>query len=163
MMSLSKLIAAKTAKPYSQPVKVTVVEVGRSSSYKTDKGEDKQITVVGACDREHAIKLNVYDPAKVALMKEGGCVMLMNYIFKQEPDRAIVITNKTKVMQTSPMLDLNEDIRQKARELANPAPARLVGCKSAKLSPIKSLVSVQGKVISVSFIYNLLFLLAIIA
>jgi hypothetical protein len=86
MMSLSKLIAAKIAKPNSQPVKVTVVEVGRCNKYKTEKGKDKEITVVEACDREHAIKLNVYNPVKVALLKEGGCVMLLNYIFKQEPD-----------------------------------------------------------------------------
>lgn len=46
MMSLSKQIAAKTAKPYSQPVKVTVVEVGKCNKYKTEKGEDKEVTMV---------------------------------------------------------------------------------------------------------------------
>uniref|UniRef100_A0A8W8I735 Uncharacterized protein n=1 Tax=Magallana gigas TaxID=29159 RepID=A0A8W8I735_MAGGI len=41
-----------------------------------------------------------------------------------------------------------EDVKLTAKAIANPAPAKIITIHDAKKSPIKSLVSIKGRVIS---------------
>ena len=150
MMTLTKLKAGKSAKPYTEPVKVQVCGVGSASNYTTDKGEDKQTVLVGVADKDTVMKVVVYDDNKLVSMTVGNAVMLTNYIFKTTPEPMIIITAKSKVMRTA-SITVKDELREEAARIANPPPAATVPLSQVKLSPVKSLVSVKGKIVSVSF------------
>ena len=77
----------------------------------------------------------------------------MNYIFKNEGEPAVVITKNTKVLKTGTM-EVPQDILEKGKRIANTPPVVTRPIKAVKTSPIKSLVSVKGKVVSVSIQFN---------
>ena len=149
MMTLSKLLSTKGSKPFTTPVKVKIGGIGKTSKYVTDKGDNKEITTVGFCDKTSAMKGVVYYQTKIIPYKEGSTVMLLNYVFKADPSPTIIITTKTKVMKTSD-LEVPDEYWAKAALIANPPPAECLTLKKVKLSPIKSMVSLKGKVVSVS-------------
>ena len=75
--------------------------------------------------------------------------MLLNYVYKYSPPM-IIITSKTKLMQTKE-IEVPESWKTEAALIANPPPAETIPLRQAKTSPVKTLVSVKGKVISVSY------------
>ena len=79
----------------------------------------------------------------------------MNYIFKTEPSEGIVITKNSKVMKTA-SVEVSASLQTEAELIANPPQAKTLPIKQVKGSPVKSLVTVKGTVISVS-IYHYIF------
>ena len=88
----------------------------------------------------------------LSVCRVGSAIMILHYIYKSDPCPTIVITNKTKVMMTS-CLEVEDMFQNEAERIANPPPPECLPIKLAKTSPIKSLISVKGKVVSVSITY----------
>lgn len=153
MLTVTKLKNNKGSKPYSVPIKVRVCAIGTRQKYQTDSGEKKDYAIVGLGDTTDVIKGVVYDSSKLSTgtLQENSSVILMNYIFKNETEPAIVITKNTKVMKTA-QVNVPNSLVERAVAIANPPPAATMALKNVKTSPIKTLVSVKGRIISVSFI-----------
>lgn len=149
MFSIKKLKASKP-KPYSNPLKVKVIGVGDKSTYTTADGKEKKLVPLGVADKEDSIKVSLYEVDKLQLLKAGECVVLSNYVYRVDPHPTIVVTAVTRVMKTSSFA-VPEDVETTAKAIANPAPAKIITIQDAKRSPIKSLVSIKGRVISVCF------------
>lgn len=146
MLTVTKLKGNKGAKPYSLPLKLKVCAIGTSQKYVTD-GEKKEYTVVGLADTTDAIKGMVYDSSKLNNMQASATIILMNYIFKNENEGTVVITKTTKVLKTAQM-DVPEHLIEKGAAIANPPPAATLALRDVKRSPVKTLVSVKGRIIS---------------
>lgn len=149
MLTVAKLKDSKGGKPYAQPLKVKVCAVGSIQKYQVDSGEKKECVTIGLGD---AIKGTVYDTTKLKTLSANSTVIGMNYIFKNEgePD---VITKNTKVMKTGTM-EVPLDVLEKGERIENPPPAVTRPIKPVKTSPVKSLVSVKGRVVPVSIHFN---------
>lgn len=93
--------------------------------------------------------MQVYDRTKETTLQKENTVILMNYIFKTEPSESIIITKNSKVMNTS-NFEVGQELLDRAELIANPPPAVTIPIKKAKTSPVKTLVSIQGRVVSVS-------------
>lgn len=158
MLTLAKVKASKGNKPYSQPLKVKVCGVSSTARYQVESGEKKEYCVIGIADHSMAMKATLYDISKKANLAEGTSVIVMNYIHKTEPTEGIIIPKNTKVMKTFDV-DVPTEIQRQGALIANPPPAETLTIKQVKRSPIKSLVSVKGTVISVSM--NLCYLINI--
>lgn len=150
MLTVTKLKGNKGAKPYSLPLKLKVCAIGTNQKYVTD-GEKKEYTVVGLADTTDAIKGMVYDTSKLNNMQASATIILMNYIFKNENEGTVVITKTTKVLKKAQM-DVPENLIEKGAAIANPPPAATLALRDVKRSPVKTLVSVKGRIISVSLI-----------
>lgn len=85
--------------------------------------------------------MQVYDRTKETTLQKENTVILMNYIFKTEPSESIIITKN---------LEVGQELLDRAELIANPPPAVTIPIKKAKTSPVKTLVSIQGRVVSVS-------------
>lgn len=97
-----------------------------------------------------AVKGVLYDSAKLHLMKEGQTVMLLNVILKNDVGKSsIVMTNKSKVLKTGPM-EVPASLIQRGKDIACPPPAAEVNIKTVQTSPVKTLVTLRGQVVSVS-------------
>ena len=151
MLTIAKLKSAKGTKPYTQPLKVNVCHIGTSQLYTTDAGERREYAAVGLADTTDAIKAMVYDKVHLATMKVGGTIILMNYIFKNE-EQHIIITKNSKVLKTG-VVEVPDDKCAKAVLLANPPPADHRLIRDVKSSPLKTLVTIQGRIVSVSTQY----------
>jgi hypothetical protein len=149
MQTVKKLKNSKGTKPYSVPLKVKVAAVGQTQRYQTDSGERKEYLIVGLADTTDFIKAVVYDTSKLAGLSDSSSVILMNYIYKNEAEASVIITKNTKVMKTAP-LDVPEYFLERAKSITNPPPAETLPLKDVKKSPVKTLVSVKGRIISVS-------------
>lgn len=91
----------------------------------------------------------LYDLIKLGSLKVMDTVILSNYVFKLEPEPVVVLTKVSKVMKI-PGLNIPEQLRTEAEHLANPQLAITVSLKKAKISPIKTLLTVKGRVTAVS-------------
>ena len=148
MFTISKLIGCKP-KPYQNPVKVKICAIGIPETYTTAAGQKKMSTVIGLADKENTIKAVLYDQDKLEHLRLMDTVMIMNYVLKSDPEPIIVLTKVTKIMKTS-NIDVPADIARKAHLISNPPPASMVTLKDAKTSPAKTMISVKGRVTSVS-------------
>lgn len=150
MLTVAKLKDSKGGKPYAQPLKVKVCAVGSIQKYQVDSGEKKECVTIGLGD---AIKGTVYDTTKLKTLSANSTVIGMNYIFKNEGEPDVVITKNTKVMKTGTM-EVPLDVLEKGERIENPPPAVTRPIKPVKTSPVKSLVSVKGRVVPVSIHFN---------
>lgn len=162
MLTVAKLSKLKGSKPYSQPLKVKVCAVGTLQKYQVDSGEKKECFTVGLADATDALKGTVYDSSKLKILSPSSTVIVMNYIFKNDSEPTVVITKNTKVLKTGAM-EVPQGIMDKGEKIANPPPAVTRPIKDVKTSPVKSLVSVKGRVVSVSINLNHSTLLCIIS
>ena len=151
MLTIAKLKSAKGTKPYTQPLKVNVCHIGTSQLYTTDAGERREYAAVGLADTTDAIKAMVYDKVHLATMKVEVTIILMNYIFKNE-EQHIIITKNSKVLKTG-VVEVPDDKCAKAVLLANPPTADHRLIRDVKSSPLKTLVTIQGRIVSVSTQY----------
>ena len=146
MFTISKLIGCKP-KPYQNPIKVKICAIGIPET--TATGQKKMSTVLGLADKENTIKAVLYEQDKLEHLRLMDTVMIMNYVLKLDPEPIIVLTKVTKIMKTS-NIDVPADIARKAHLISNPPPASMVTLKDAKTSPAKTMISVKGRVTSVS-------------
>ncbi|XP_062590718.1 uncharacterized protein LOC134252294, partial [Saccostrea cucullata] len=147
MLTVAKLRESKGNKPYSQPLKVKVCGVGTIQRYQTDNGEKKECATVGLADSTDAMKGTVYDTTKLKSLNADNTVILMNYIYKNENEPTVIITKNTKVMKTGAM-EVPHATMEKGARIANPPPAMTRPIKDIKTLPVKSLVSVKGRIVS---------------
>lgn len=103
-----------------------------------------------------AVKGVLYDSAKLHLMKEGQTVILLNVILKNDVGKSIVMTNRSKVLKTGPM-EVPASLIQRGKDIACPPPAAEVNIKTVQTSPVKTLVTLRGQVVSVSIFFNIMF------
>lgn len=75
-------------------MKVKVRAVYSIQKYQVDSGEKKEYVTIDATD---AINGTVYDSTKLKTLSGDSTVIVMNYIFKNEGELAVVIT---KVLKT---------------------------------------------------------------
>lgn len=101
------------------------------------------------------MRATLYDFTKKGTLTPGNSVIILNYIFKTEPSEGIVITKNSKVMKTA-SVEVSASLQTEAELIANPPQAKPLPIKQVKGSPVKSLVTVKGTVISVS-IYHYIF------
>lgn len=73
-------------------------------------------------------------------------MVLSNYVYRADPHPTIVVTAVTRVMKTS-VFAVPEDVELTAKAIANPAPAKIITIHDAKKRPIKSLVSIKGRIL----------------
>lgn len=99
---------------------------------------------VGFADQKGTLYMTKKDTLKV-----GSTVMLMNSIIKKDL-KAIVITNKSKILKTSPLTDVPKEKVEEDHALACPPPAKTVEIKAVHTSPVKTLLTIRGQIISVS-------------
>lgn len=133
--------------PYTAALKVKICGVGPVIGYKNASGEKRQSTVIGFADYTMAVKGVLYDSAKLPLMKEGQTVMLLNVILKNYIGKSIVLTNRSKVLKTGP-LEVPAALIKQGKYIACPPPAAEVDIKTVQTSPIKTLVTLRGQVVS---------------
>lgn len=148
MFTISKLKGAKP-KPYSNPLKVKVCGVGTPGSYTTSAGQKKESVVIGVADRDSSMKVILYDLEKLSSLKVSDTVMLTNYVFKLDPEPVVILTKVSKIMKTS-SIDVPQKVIDEAKNISHPPPAETISLKTAKTSPVKTLISVKGRVTSVS-------------
>ena len=111
-------------------------------------GEEKSWTHVSLADSTGCIKAIVYDEAKLAMMKEGGAVMLRNYIYR---DHTIVITKASKTAVIGGIGAIPEEIAAQAKQLLDgPPPAQYLKIQDALKAEPSTLVSLKGKIIRVN-------------
>ncbi|XP_061162729.1 uncharacterized protein LOC133171950 [Saccostrea echinata] len=93
------------------------------------------------------MKTVLYDMTKENMLQQGSSVILMNYIYKTDPTESIILTKNSKVMRTS-NIDVGQELLDRGELIANPPPAETIPIKRVKSSPVKTLVSIQGRVVS---------------
>ncbi|XP_052694461.1 uncharacterized protein LOC128172746 [Crassostrea angulata] len=74
--------------------------------------------------------------------------MLLHVILKKDL-KTIVMTNRSKVLKTGPFQQaVPEYFLKQGQDLACPPPAELVAINKIKTSPVKTMVSIRGQVVS---------------
>jgi hypothetical protein len=139
--------------PYSGALKVKVCEVGPVVAYRNASGEQRQSTVIGFADATMAVKGILYDVNKLNVVKVGSTVMLLNVIMKNETVKSIVITNRSKILKTG-HLEVPASLIKQGKEIACPPPAAEVDINTVQTSPVKTLVTLRGQVVSVSIYFT---------
>lgn len=102
--------------PYNTALKVVVCGIGQIVQYRHASGDQRESVTVGFADQSMAAKGTLYDMTKKDTLRVGSTVMLMNSIIK-----TIVITNKSKVLKTSPLEDVPRERIQEGHALACPS------------------------------------------
>lgn len=136
--------------PYNTALKVQVCGVADVVNYKNSSGEQRQSLTMGLADHTMAAKAILYDVTKANMLKAGTTLMLLNVIIKRD-SKSVVMTNRSKLLKTSPFLEsLPAHLIKEGLELACPPPAEVVSINKIKTSPVKTMVSIRGQVVSVS-------------
>ena len=143
--------------PYSGAMKLKICGVGPIVGYRNASGDQRQSIVIGFADSTMAVKGVLYDASKLNIVKEGTTVMLINVILKSEGGKSVVITNRSKILKTGP-IEVPEFLVKQGREIACPPPAAEVDIKTVQTSPVKTLVTLRGQVVSVSIYVHELYL-----
>lgn len=95
----------QSSAPYNTALKVVVCGIGQVVQYRNASGDQRESVTVGFADQSMAAKGTLYDMTKKDTLRVGSTVMLMNSIIKNDM-KTIVITNKSKVLKTSPLEDV---------------------------------------------------------
>uniref|UniRef100_K1PZW8 Replication protein A 70 kDa DNA-binding subunit n=1 Tax=Magallana gigas TaxID=29159 RepID=K1PZW8_MAGGI len=137
----------QSSAPYNTALKVVVCGIGQVVQYRNASGDQRESVTVGFADQSMAAKGTLYDMTKKDTLRVGSTVMLMNSIIKKDM-KTIVITNKSKVLKTSPLEDVPRERIQEGHALACPPPAETVEIKAVHTSPVKTLLTIRGQIIS---------------
>ncbi|XP_061169993.1 uncharacterized protein LOC133179218 [Saccostrea echinata] len=146
MFSIKKLKASKP-KPYSNPLRVRIFGSSNPSKYMTADGRERKSVTLGAADQEDAIKIVLYDLSKLTSVKDQDSVLLTNYVYKIDPCPCIILTTVSKVMKTL-LINVPPHLQATAKSIANSLPAKSVAIRDVKTSPVKTMVTIKGRVTS---------------
>ncbi|XP_061165364.1 uncharacterized protein LOC133174295 [Saccostrea echinata] len=133
--------------PYTTAIKAVVCGVGEVKKYRNASGEQRQSVTIGLADSSMAVRGVLYDVSKMDTFKVGCTVMLLNSIIKKDAVRSIVLTNRSKILKTGPVA-VSESLRKEALEMACPPPAEMVDIKAVHTSPVKTVLTIRGQVVS---------------
>lgn len=89
----------QSSAPYNTALKVVVCGIGQIVQYRHASGDQRESVTVGFADQSMAAKETLYDMTK----------------------KTIVITNKSKVLKTSPLEDVPRERIQEGHALACPS------------------------------------------
>lgn len=140
LQSILKLHSVKNGSaPYAKPVKVVVCGVSDVYHYRNDRKPDNKMWIVDKgvfYHEEHLQKCIV-----------GHCLLISNAIVKNDPE-SLVITKETVLRSGG--LEVHEDLQRLAKLIACPMPAPEVPIVRVGISPVKTMVTVKGRIVSVS-------------
>lgn len=127
------------------PVNVKICGVAGEKTYVNANGEEKKFAVLGVADSSMIAKCTLYDTSKLKVLQEGNSVMLLNVIVKD--NNSLTLTTKSRISKVGDVKVSSE--RQKAaREIAFPPMSSEVPLKDIEKSPIKSMLSVRGQIVT---------------
>ncbi|KAJ8320285.1 hypothetical protein KUTeg_001872, partial [Tegillarca granosa] len=118
---------------YKLPLRAMVLGVADRRSY-TNNGEEKEFRPIVIADKTEVIRVNMYDLKREGLLKTGKSILLRGYIVRSE--------------HTGGSVSVPDDIRKEGENLINPKPAPQTPVDVIKRSPVKTLVSVTGQIVS---------------
>ncbi|XP_033638544.1 uncharacterized protein LOC117299194 [Asterias rubens] len=142
LMTTIKKLKEGAKKPYSVPLECVITSRSDVIRYKTG-GISKTMLFVSLCDATGYIKGSVYDIHKFDDIEDGEGVYMKNYIMKSES--CLVITSKTHVMERGKM-SVPEELVRESVLLTRPATPPPIDVSLVKKSPVKSTVTVTGKI-----------------
>lgn len=105
----------QSSAPCNTALKVVVCGIGQIVQNRIASGDQRESVTVGFADQSMAAKVTLYDTTKKDTLRVGSTVMLMNSIIKT------IITNKSKVLKTSPLEDVPRERIQEGHALACPS------------------------------------------
>ncbi|XP_078532118.1 uncharacterized protein LOC144818507 [Lissotriton helveticus] len=144
MLSLLSLLDATESQnnPNQVQVKVNVVKCSRKTNYNNAKGESKVLYHLALADTTAAIKATCYNEEIYSHTKPSYGLLISNFILNLN---TMVITKRTKVSRVTP-LRIPPNMQYQAEQLLGPPPLPMSPLKTAKISTIKTLLSVAGTV-----------------
>ncbi len=150
LSSLERLKRLKP-QPYEKSFKALVVAVGPKITYKNKKGREQTMSFVGLADASTALRAIVYGEDVRENLEEGKSVLVFNFIVRDEyGDISVVLRSNSKVYSTND-IETTDDIRQNAKKMVSGYEQPVQKISSVKHSPVKTKLSVQGRVTQVSF------------
>lgn len=148
LQSILKLHSVKNGSaPYAKPVKVVVCGVSDVYHYRNDRKADNKMWIVGFADQSMGIKGVLYHEEHLQKCIVGHCLLISNAIVKYDPE-SLVITKETVLRSGG--LEVHEDLQRLAKLIACPMPAPEVPIVRVGISPVKTMVTVKGRIVSVS-------------
>ena len=149
MATISSTFSDRGTGPYSRPLKVKVVSTDEPVTYRGTDGSEKKALHPAISDGEQVVKLVCYDQAKFTKLAEGNTIVLREIIRKtEEGTQSIVATKNTNIFLTGGM-EVPESHSGVGFLILNPPPAPTIPIKEALRSPMKTRVSVVGRVVQV--------------
>lgn len=131
--------------PPSPSVRGVVLDVSDIEKSQNAQYKDKFFAIIA--DETAAVSVTVYDPNKRNKFIKGMAVVLMNVLVKQN---FIAVTSKTDVGIARPF-SIPDDVKSEAPTLAG----QTMTLKAALASPVKTLLTVKGKVVKVLYILKI--------
>ena len=148
MAKISSTFSDRGTGPYSRPLKVKVVSTDEPVTDRGTDGSEKKALHTAISDGEQVVKLVCYDQTKFPKLAEGNTIVLREIIRKTEGTQSIVATKNTKIFLTGGM-EVPESHSGVGFLILNPPPAPTIPIKEALRSPMKTRVSVVGRVVQV--------------
>lgn len=147
MLTIAKLKATRGIgrEPFTLPLKCVVAGSLPPTSYIKD-GQEKKVQNMVLCDSTGFVKATSFDVSKTEELTVSSTVLLKGFIFKPE---TIIITSKSHIFKSAP-LHVDQSIIDEAANFIRPPTPPIMSIKKAKLSPVKSVQSVGGKITHVS-------------
>lgn len=148
LQSILKLHSVKNGSaPYAKPVKVVVCGVSDVFHYRNERKPDNKMWIVGFADQSMAIEGVLYHEEHLQKCIVGHCLLISNAIVKNDQE-SLVITKET-VLRRSGGSEVH-DLQRLAKLIACPMPAPEVPIVRVGISPVKTMVTVKGRIVSVS-------------
>lgn len=143
MLTIAKLKATRASghEPFTLPLKCVVAGSLPPTSYLKD-GLEKKVQNIVLCDSTGYVKATSFDVSKTEELAVSTTVVLRGFIFKPQ---TIIITHKTNIFKSAP-LHVDQSIIDEAANFIRPPTPPIMTIKMAKLSPVKSMQSVGGKI-----------------
>ena len=149
MVTISSTFSDRGTGPYSRPLKVKVVSTDEPVNYRGTDGSEKKALHTAISDGERVVRLVCYDQTKFHKLAEGNTVVLREIIRKTEDGtQSIVATKNTKIFLTGAM-EVPESHSGEGFLILNPPPAQTIPKNEALRSPMKTRVSVVGRIVQV--------------
>ena len=150
MSTLEKIKRLKSDMPYQTPLKAVVVGIGDKIEYRNKRGSKQEFWPVDLADSTTAMRASAYGDI-VQKFKSEKTYMITNYIVKKEyGETSLILTSRSKAFLTND-IEITEERKSEARALMTPKQTTSP-INSVKLSPLKTKVTIQGKVTQVSSI-----------
>ena len=138
-----------------KPFKALLVDISDEINYKKKKTDHlQQMWTVGFADETGVVKGTVYsEEQKVKLMK-GKSYCINNFIVLKEGSVGVrlIITKTTQILRCNDIAT-TDVYREQAKRLVAKPEQPVTPIKQVKMSPVKTKVTVEGRVVQVSHFF----------
>ena len=149
MTTISSTFSDRGTGPYSRPLNVKVVSTDEPVNYRGTDGSEKKALHTAISDGERVVKVICYDLTQFPKLAEGNTIVSREIISKTEDGtQSIVATKNTKIFLTGAM-EVPESHSGEGFLILNPPSAPTIPLNEALRSPMKTRVSVVGRVVQV--------------